>query len=140
MQSRKYIRHPVDIPIEASVAESMSVDRIPHAHSLSRGGLAFRCRQLATPGSYVHVRIAYIPPGFESDAQVVWCREVGDSVELGVQFLNSEDAFQARMVEQICFIEAYRQEISRTEGRLLGPEDAANEWIAKFAANFPEIA
>ena len=54
-------------------------------------------------------------------------------------FLDAEDAFRARMVEQLCHIEDYRRSVHRTEGRDIGIDEAAVEWIDKFAAEFPEF-
>jgi hypothetical protein len=59
--------------------------------------------------------------------------------ELGVTFLDAEDAFRARMVEQLCHIEDYRRSVMRTQGRELSLDEAATEWIEKFAEDFPEI-
>lgn len=43
------------------------------------------------------------------------------------------------MVEQVCYIEHYRAEIKLTEGRELGTEEAAKEWISLFASQFPHL-
>jgi hypothetical protein len=59
--------------------------------------------------------------------------------ELGVTFLEAEDAFRARMVEQLGHIEDYRRSVQRIEGRELDMDEAAHEWIEKYAANFPQI-
>jgi hypothetical protein len=42
----------------------------------------------------------------------------------------------------VCHIENYKKEIYQTEGRVLSPEEAAMEWINKYAAQFsnPEDA
>jgi hypothetical protein len=44
------------------------------------------------------------------------------------------------MVEQVCHIEHYKNEVKRREGREISGEQAANEWIAKFAGNFPKLS
>jgi hypothetical protein len=75
---------------------------------------------------------------FESVAKVAWCRETEHGYELGVEFLDQDDAFRARMVEQICHIETYREQVQQTEHRELSPEQAAHEWISKFAEAFPD--
>ena len=56
-----------------------------------------------------------------------------------MSFLDAEDAFLARMVEQVCHIEDYRKSVHRIEGRELSPEEAAMEWIEKYASQFPEM-
>jgi hypothetical protein len=58
-------------------------------------------------------------------------------VLVGVQFLDAQAAFRSRMVQQICSIENYRKHVRREEGRTLSTQDAAAEWIAKFAGRFP---
>ena len=56
---------------------------------------------------------------------------------MGVQFTDSTTQFSVRMVEQICHIEHYRAEVLRVENRDLTSEEAAKEWVEKFAADFP---
>ncbi len=70
---------------------------------------------------------------------MVWCRPAHACYELGIQFLAREDLFAARMVEQLCYIERYRREVLNTEGRELSSADAAREWIARFAEDFPPL-
>ena len=130
MDARQFIRHPVSLPIEVSQAAA-------EAYCLGIGGLAFRYERAAEPGSFLHLRIPLVTPEFEVDAKVVWCRCAEGGVELGVEFLSADDAFRVRMVEQVCHIENYRQEICAEEGRELDFEQAAAEWIGKFSAKFP---
>jgi len=40
----------------------------------------------------------------------------------------------------VCHIEDYRQSVSRIEGRQLSAEEAATEWIDRYARDFPSIA
>ena len=133
---RRYLRHPADIPIEVK-AHGQSAFDLQHTTNLSIGGLAFRCDREFMPGDRVDLCIPFVQPPFEAEAFVAWCRKSGDRFELGVEFLNQDDAFMARMVEQICQIETYQKEVYRAEGRLLTSEEAATEWIDKFAAKFP---
>ena len=136
---RQFIRHPLNIPIEIDSANSPSkLD----AYSLGIGGLAFHGSRPMNPGSIVHIKIPYIQPEFETDARVVWCHtqdspDAAPGAELGVEFLNTDDAYRTRMVEQLCHIEQYRLEVLHNEGRKLSAEQAALEWISKFAADFP---
>jgi hypothetical protein len=135
---RQFIRHPVAIPIEAHGVGQPADDRGLRAHSIGMGGLAFHCARRLEPGSVVHLRIPHVDPEFETDARVVWCSDIEGGSELGVEFLNSDDAYRTRMVEQVCQIENYRQQVLNTEGRKLSPEEAAREWIDGYAAHFPD--
>ena len=58
---------------------------------------------------------------------------------MGVSFVDPDDAFRTRMVEQICHIEHYKKEILEKEGRELTGEEAALEWIKRYAGRFPSI-
>ena len=86
----------------------------------------------------LHLRIETVDPPFEADARVAWCRSEGDGYLVGVEFLDAADAFSSRMVQQVCSIENYRQEVREREGRDLATNDAAKEWIEKYAGRFPD--
>ena len=133
---RQYIRHPADIPIEVSRGRQPA-QAVRHIRDVSHGGLAFPAAAQIEPGAIVDIRIPCVRPAFETKARVAWCSARANGFELGVEFLDAQDAFRARMVEQICHIENYRKSIYRTEGRELTAEQAALEWIGKYAAQFP---
>ena len=133
---RQFIRHPADIPIEVRRNTWRSAPD-PHTFNVSLGGLAFLSPFGLEPGTEVEVRIPCVRPEFETRARVVWCSGEDGAYELGIQFIDAEDAFRARMVEQVCHIEKYKRDVFRDEGRELTTEEAAQEWIAKYAAEFP---
>lgn len=134
---RRYIRHTAGVPIEVRM-----VPESPHARlegrNVSFGGLAFTSNGYIEPGSTVDIRIASVEPAFEAHARVAWCQREDSRFQVGVQFLDSTDAFRSRMVEQVCAIERYRNEVFQNEGRSLSPEEAAAEWIARYAGRFPD--
>jgi PilZ domain len=134
---RHFIRHPADIPIEVSAGDQL-VHATRHIHNVSLGGLAFQSDGELEPGIIVEVRIPFVRPMFETKARVVWCSAHEGGFELGVAFLDPEDAFRARMVEQVCHIENYKKVVYQAEGRLLTAEEAAMEWIGKYASQFPD--
>lgn len=132
---RAYIRHPSRIPIEITAGGADGGRR--QLRNVGFGGLAWESAHPLPPGSMVSVRIPIVLPAFETRARVVWCRERDAGYEVGVQFAAPEDAYAARMVEQICHIQDYRNRVQETEGRALDEEQAALEWISKHAAGFP---
>ncbi|ABM96798.1 PilZ domain-containing protein [Methylibium petroleiphilum] len=138
MRQRQFIRHPIDVPVEIFASGSGAGGL--HTHDISLGGLALQSDFAVEVGSIVDVRISCVHPPFAAHARVAWCRARDDEgFELGVTFLDAEDAFLARMVEQVCHIEEYRKSVQRTEHRVLSSEEAALEWIDKHAALFPDI-
>ena len=50
--------------------------------------------------------------------------------------VSAQDAFRLRMLNQIRQIGRYREDVLRETGRLLTPDEAALEWIERYAATF----
>ena len=137
LNMRSYIRHPSDIPIEYQEDErdlGVSQERL---NDISKSGLSFSSTKKLSPGSVITIRISYVQPNFQARAQVAWCRREGEGFVIGVVFTESSDGFRVRMIEQICHIEHYKAKVLATERRQLDGEQAAREWIHKFADDFP---
>jgi hypothetical protein len=142
-ESRRFIRHPADIPIEVSIGKDPGPDAAMEeadTRDVGLGGLAFQCHTCPQQGEVVELRIPTVTPEFRTLARVVWCRRLAGNFEVGVAFLDSSAAFRARMVEQVCQIERYRREVREREGRELSGAEAAREWIGKHAAGFPNAS
>jgi hypothetical protein len=73
------------------------------------------------------------------DGVVRWCRKDGAAFLVAVAFQEKSDTFTMRMVEQICHIENYRQQMKLEHTIELSSEQAAIEWISKYAHEFPQI-
>lgn len=132
---REFVRHTVHVPLEVErVGESALVES---GVNVGYGGLAFVSTTCPAVGEVLRVRIPTVEPVFEEEARVAWCRPEGGRFLVGVQFLDSTVAFRSRMVQQVCSIENYRKEIERQEGRVLTTQQAAAEWIARYAGRFP---
>ncbi len=135
---RKYIRHPSDIPIEFDL-EGLTEHNAESLHDVSFGGLSFASKLRIQPGSIIKITIHFVEPSFTSSALVKWCRKRGDLYDIGVAFSDREDAYRARMIEQVCHIEHYKREALSKQGRKLTGEQAAMEWIKRFASKFPKM-
>jgi hypothetical protein len=133
---REFIRHTAGVPIEVRDADGEA--HTEHSVNISHGGLAFTSERYLRPGSVITLRIPEVEPPFEAHARVAWCSREDGQYSAGVQFLEANDAFRARMVQQVCTIEKYRQKVRRTEGRELSSSEAAAEWISRYADQFPD--
>jgi hypothetical protein len=139
---RKYIRHPVDVPIQVSlnlVDDDTDDSADETLSNLSLGGLSFISRKSLEISQTVRVSIPVLEKESYLVGKVVWCEKSGDEFEIGLQFEGKRDVFRLRMIEQICHIEHYRKEIKLVEGREISPEEAAKEWILKYADEFPKM-
>ncbi|MBX2809333.1 MAG: PilZ domain-containing protein [Cellvibrionaceae bacterium] len=135
---RQFIRHPSDIPIEYCFMDK-PVCLSDSISDVSLGGLSFHAQDYIQPNQWLHLHIPINEEHFEVDAQVRWCNLSSDkcSYDVGVLFATKSAAFSTRMVEQICHIEHYKKVVLETEGRVLNGDEAAAEWIERFATSFP---
>ena len=132
---RDYIRHPTSIPInilsEARVVGDMTTQ------NLSAGGLSFVTHESVNVGDMIDFNIPVVKPEYQGRGVVVWRRkQAPNEFEIGMRFTSDDEYFRTRMVEQVCQIEDYRQQICANDGRAMNFEEAAFEWIAKYAKNF----
>jgi hypothetical protein len=134
---RRFIRHPSSMPIDFQVVGGD--EGLERLRNISAGGLCFASQQAMEPGELVHVSIQLGEERFEADGRVAWCHGVNGHHEIGLSFRDAATVFAVRMVEQLCYIEQYRQHVRHTEGRELNSEEAADEWIARYAAEFPSF-
>jgi len=132
---RRFIRHPSDFPIAYS--QGVQQEKQQPLRDVSCGGLCFTSECSMQQGEVIHISIPVEPPGFEADCVVAWCKKEEDHFAVGVEFAGDSTSFTLRMVEQVCHIEHYRSEVARCEGRELTSEEAAQEWIEKYAKDFP---
>lgn len=135
---RRYIRHPSHMPISFDLP-----DTLPRAddclRNISEGGVCFASTAPLEIGRPIRLQIPVFGETFEAAGSVAWCRPVARGFEIGVAFDHRQDRFAVRMVEQLCYIEDYRTRVEREEGRTLSSEQAAAEWVARFADQFPGL-
>jgi hypothetical protein len=138
---RRYLRHQTDVPLEVRVVAAPAPvrrgSRVTHSHDVGEGGLSFVSDDDIPVGTGLVIRIPVVQPPFEARTRVAWTRPAGARYLVGVEFLDAEDSFRARMVEQVCAIDAYRRRVEAEEGRVLTRDEAAAEWISRNADRFP---
>lgn len=138
--ARHFIRHPAHIPITLQDSSSEPCKDCPSTtEDLSEGGLCCITKEYVAPGTLISLTINVTEPPFKTTGEVVWSRPHPEGHIIGIGFRGDETLFAVRMVEQICHIEQFRQDVLRKEGRTLSTEEAAAEWIAIRAATFPVI-
>lgn len=135
---RQFIRHPSSIPIQLHELKGQTKPGTTTLNNVSFGGVSCLCNELVEVGTTISITIKCIDPDFEMTGRAVWCHPKDDMYEIGVEFIASKDKmFLLRMVEQVCHIEHYKNEVRQNEDRHISSEQAAQEWIEKYAASFP---
>jgi hypothetical protein len=133
---RHFIRHPSDIPIEYHITRCDPCQR-NGLKDISLGGLCFQTPHALERGCVIQIKIPVREPPFEVTGTIVWCRRTNGHYHVGVQFVDANTEFSVRMVEQICQICHYQREVLEKEGRSLSGAEAAAEWVANYARDFP---
>jgi hypothetical protein len=137
---RAYIRHPSEFPIELRSAEPGMLEAgggpKPRLLDVSAGGLCCLSKREYAPGSRIMIHIPVGDPPFSGEGTVAWCRPQADRFRVGIAFDDLSLAFSARMVEQVCHIGRYHKHLQE-QGREVSEEEAALEWIGKYAKLFP---
>jgi len=133
-ERRAFLRHPASAPIQ--IFPQQQVNHMPMT-DISHGGLAFKSNVFLEEGKVLKICIPHVHPPFEASCIVRWRRQLDDDngFEIGVMFLDEQTRFRLRMVEQVCHIMQYRQQLQK-QGRELSFQQAASEWIDAHAADF----
>lgn len=124
-QRRRYIRHPSDVPITYELI-GQPVFRAAPLKNISLGGVC--CRRGAWRRGLAPFPHRSRAPSLLAQGRVVWCHARPGYYEIGLQFLDADTGFRARMVEQICHIEQYKRLTLEQEGRQISSEAAAQEY------------
>lgn len=135
VRGRAFIRHPAHVPIKVSSKKSQKQLNL-QLSNVSAGGLSFHSPNRFNEGAVVNISIP-TRPVFQVHAIVQWCKPIDEGFELGVKFLDHEDAFRVRMVEQVCHIEDYRLRKQSECGKRVTRNRASREWIARHGGSFP---
>ncbi len=133
---RRYMRHPSCMPIEFRRVGAREPLR-NELRDISCAGLSFRAQEPLAEGEMVEVRLTVLEHEVSAHGRVAWCHEIERGVwRVGLLLSDGQTGHAVRMVEQLCHIELYREQ-QRHKGRQLTTEEAAREWIARYAAGFP---
>ncbi|MCB4791349.1 MAG: PilZ domain-containing protein [Elusimicrobia bacterium] len=133
---RKYERHNLEIPIKIQLGDIV-FDKTEYLNDISMSGLSFKSKSPIDKETIIYIKIPLLKPVFEAKGKVVWCKKAEGYYNVGIKFIEIADSFKLRMVEQICHIEKYKKEICKNENRQVTGEEAALEWIRKYAKSFP---
>jgi PilZ domain len=137
-EMRKYIRHPLTIPIEYQIGQE-NFEFKDEIWNISVGGICFSSKSVLSPETILLIRIPSVDPDFSGLGRVIWCLEKNDGIDVGIEFIDENDAYRIRLIEQICYIKSYQDETLKKEGRQLTDEEATLEWTRKFSGKFPVI-
>ena len=136
-ERRRFFRHPTSVPVRCR-HKGRLVESEYSLQDISNGGLAFLAAETYRPGDLVELAFPSLNHHVRIEGEIVWSRALGEGRAVnGVKFHTERQHMRARLVEQMCQIERYRRVQNLRYGRDLTSQQAAGEWIRKFAAKFP---
>lgn len=137
---RRFYRHPISVPITLNSSDKKNGGR-SHSLDASLGGLSFVWPHRLSRGSLVDVNITVKDKLFEIKSKVAYAKPDGESGQYrtGVSFTDYPSAFMARLAEEMLEIMEYRKNLCQELGREISEEEAAADWIKKYADKFPEL-
>lgn len=133
-----FIHHPGSIPIDIrliSQKTEQTTTAIENANS--RLGLSFNTNKQLKPGMHIEISIHLRDDDQKFIGQVVFVREKEQGYDVGIVLRSQTDAYRARIIEQVCYINCYIQDQQSHSTKLINPEQCAHEWISRYAAHFP---
>ena len=137
-KERRFIRHPTGMPIRFELHGDLP-QQGEHLRNVSEGGLCFSSTVALDQGLPIRIIIPLFGQQYQIEGAVAWSRPTAAGFDIGVRFFSQQDRFCVRMVEQLCYIEDYRRQVETEEGRRLSSEQAAAEWIERYAEHFPNL-
>jgi len=145
IEYRRFIRHPLCLPLSFKVIEkNLKKDRKnirSRTTNVSLGGLLFPSKRPVNPKSRIEIKMPFENKVFHIKAQVVRCVHNTDTkfYDIAVSFLRMQEAFKAKMIEQIYLIAGYRDLLSLQSGKEVSLEEASRRWIKRYSERFKRL-
>ncbi len=138
IDKRKFFRHPITVPILIQLLRGKDANTT-ESINISQGGLAFLWTEEFGEGEQLRITIPVKEKQFKIKARVAYSRKCMKTglFQTGVAFLDYVSAFQAKLAEETIEILEYQKNLSKRLGHEVPEEEAAKQWIQKFAPNFP---
>lgn len=138
-ERRRFVRHPLEFPLTYKVLDQTSFT-ISQTTDMSDFGISFLADEPLTEGQLLELDIHSPKKLFHAKSIVKWQNysSTENKYRIGVMFVNRQEGFHARMLEQICQIDLYHRYKMQTEKREIPYNEVAFEWINLYGKSFAE--
>jgi len=78
---------------------------------------------------------------FDIKGEVVRCVRNSETkfFDIAVNFVKAQEAFKAKMIEQVYLISGYRDMLSVRSGKEISLEEASRKWIKRYSEKFGKL-
>lgn len=145
IERRHFIRHPLSLPLAYKIVKprlsNARQERLSKTINLSIGGLLFAAKHPAKTNSIIAIRMPFEDKVFNIKAKVVRCVNNPETrlYDIAASFFRPNEAFKAKMIEQIYLIAEYRDLLSLQLGKEVSLEEASCSWIRKYSKLFKKL-
>jgi hypothetical protein len=140
VDTRQFLRHPLDVPLRCAVKTQADTDAAG-LRNISDGGAAFFSSRKYRKGQAVEMTFPIFKQCPVIKGKIIWSmadKEAPGQYINGLKYADPRDKKVNRIVEQICHIMSYRVMQEHLTGKVLSADEAAKEWISKYADSFPD--
>jgi hypothetical protein len=130
-----FIQHPKEIPVTLLSSTSAQAQPEDQEREGKTAGICFWTAEHPKVQDNVVLGIELENNRFIGKGRVVRVQAEQEGCWVCVK-ISREDEFAIRMAEQLCQIEHYRQDNKHYFDRNMTSDEAAQEWISKYAALF----
>lgn len=144
-ERRRFIRHPLCIPLKYTVDQSQvraaGEERRSTTINVSMGGLLFAARRPVPERARIRIAMPFQDKRFNVRATVVHCEKTPEKglYNIGVCFCRLNDAFKVKLIEQFYLISEFRDLWSIQLGKDVSLNDASREWIRRYSRRFRRL-
>ena len=145
IENRRFIRHPICLPLSFKVMTGADPASQPSERSstvnISLGGLLFSSTCEVQPEASIVIDMPFEEKVFNVRAKVVRCVKNPETKlnEIAVRFTRLQEAFKVKMIEQIYLIAEYRNLLKLESGKEVSLEEASRLWIERYSARFSKM-
>ena len=138
-ERRQYTRHRISVPLTVRAA-SEGAELRSTVGDLSEGGLCFACSTPFETGASIEVSLPIADVRFTLIGTVTRSTPTDDGGYcVAIAFLHPEVSFRMKLAEQLLRIQELRKELARERGEDVTPEEAARQWVERYAAEFADL-
>jgi hypothetical protein len=145
VEQRHFIRHPLCFPLSFKVIDKKPQkdqdDTPSQTINVSLGGLLFPSKHPVDLESRIAIKMPFENKIFNIKGKVVRCVQNSETkfYDIAVNFVRTQEAFKAKMIEQIYLIAGYRDMLNLQSGKEVSLEEASRKWIKKYSARFKRL-
>lgn len=137
VEIRRRVRLVTGIPVEVTLdySDNLGADD-DTITNISLGGLALLAEDPVDINESLKVRCPILSNDSQLSGKVIWCEKSQHGYEIGLEFDDPAEIERMRIIDQIIDIEEFRNRVAKQEGRNLGSEQAAREWVSQYTGKF----